>query len=137
MRWKMLPVSVAAHVVALIACVVVPLDGGIDLPSAWPSSVNVVYITASALLRRRQKWWCAAEPSAVPRDSCSNRAARSNRGRGRASKCRTDRGGKHLERARSRERDRRGHVCPRRDHIATAPADAGASNHRSRRRCDS
>ena len=39
--------SVAAHVVALIACVVVPLDGGIDLPSAWPSSVNA-YITASA-----------------------------------------------------------------------------------------
>jgi periplasmic protein TonB len=64
MRWKMLPVSVAAHVVALIACVVVPLDGGIDLPSAWPSSVNA-YITASAapppsevVVRR--------EPSAVP-----------------------------------------------------------------------
>lgn len=65
MRWKMLPVSVAAHVVALIACVVVPLDGGIDLPSAWPSSVSA-YISASAAPPPPEVV-ARHEPSAVPR----------------------------------------------------------------------
>ena len=48
MRWTMLPVSVVAHVVALTLCIVVPLDGGIELPDAWPSSVSA-YISASAV----------------------------------------------------------------------------------------
>lgn len=67
MRWTMLPVSVAAHVTALIACVVIPLDGGIELPSAWPLSVSA-YMTASAappppeVVPHR-------EPSALPSDA--------------------------------------------------------------------
>jgi periplasmic protein TonB len=62
MRWSMIPVSAAAHVVAFVACVVVPLGGGLDVPTPWPLSSIADYVTVAAAP-------LPPEPATIPRVS--------------------------------------------------------------------
>ena len=47
MRLSMLPVSIAAHVVAFAAFLIVPLAGGVEAPMPWPLSSAREFITAA------------------------------------------------------------------------------------------
>ena len=47
MRLSMLPVSIAAHVVAFAAFLIVPLAGGVEAPTPWPLSSTPEFITAA------------------------------------------------------------------------------------------
>ena len=47
MRLSMLPVSIAAHVVAFAAFLIVPLAGGVEAPTPWPLSSAPEFITAA------------------------------------------------------------------------------------------
>jgi periplasmic protein TonB len=47
MRLSMLPVSIAAHIVALAAFLIVPLAGGVEAPMPWPLSYAREFIAAA------------------------------------------------------------------------------------------
>ena len=47
MRLSMLPVSIAAHLVAFAAFLIVPLAGGVEAPTPWPLSAAREFITAA------------------------------------------------------------------------------------------
>lgn len=47
MRLSMLPVSIAAHLVAFAAFLLVPLAGGVEAPTPWPLSAAREFITAA------------------------------------------------------------------------------------------
>lgn len=47
MRMSMLPFSIAAHVVAFAAFIIVPLAGDIEAPTPWPLSTGRQFITAA------------------------------------------------------------------------------------------
>jgi protein TonB len=47
MRWSMLPFSIAAHLVALAAFLIVPLAGGLEAPTPWPLSSAREFIAAA------------------------------------------------------------------------------------------
>jgi len=47
MRWSMLPFSIAAHVVAFAAFLVMPFAGDIEAPTPWPLSSGREFITAA------------------------------------------------------------------------------------------
>jgi periplasmic protein TonB len=47
MRLSMLPVSIAAHLVAFAAFLLVPLAGGVEAPTPWPVSAAREFITAA------------------------------------------------------------------------------------------
>ena len=47
MRLSMLPLSIAAHVVAFAAFLIVPLAGGVEAPTPWPLSSAREFITAA------------------------------------------------------------------------------------------
>ena len=47
MRLSMLPFSIAAHVVAFAAFIIVPLAGDIEAPTPWPLSSGREFITAA------------------------------------------------------------------------------------------
>jgi len=47
MRLSMLPVSIAAHLVAFAAFLIVPLARGVEAPTPWPLSVAREFITAA------------------------------------------------------------------------------------------
>ena len=47
MRLSMLPVSIAAHLVALAAFLIVPLAGGVEAPMPWPLSSARQFITVT------------------------------------------------------------------------------------------
>ena len=49
MRLSMLPFSIAAHVVAFAAFIIVPLAGDIEAPTPWPLSSAREFITAAAV----------------------------------------------------------------------------------------
>ena len=49
MRWSMLPVSVAAHAAAFVACLILPLAADIDPPTPWPSSAARQFVPAAAV----------------------------------------------------------------------------------------
>ena len=81
MRLSMLPVSIAAHVVAFAAFLIVPLAGGVEAPTPWPlsSDTRVHHRRAGAAAAAGER------PSNLPGPERrrAHRRARSHRGSSR------------------------------------------------------